>query len=344
MKKISPEESGMEVIDVGETHTRRTRVMILGASGFMGRNIFDHFSKLDEYDVYTVSCKRPYNLPSGLGQKHLTCDITTQSGIDHVFLRKPDIVIQAAANTSGAKDILERPYLHVTDNAVMNSLILRACYDHGVEHCLFLSCGVMYNPDKSPVTENDFSLDEGIIDSYFGVGWTKVYIEKMCEFYSKLGKTKHTVIRHSNTYGPYDKYDLEKSHMFGATITKAMEAVEGDEMVVWGDGSTERDLLYVSDVVNFIDKAVKKQESIYKLYNVGNGTSVSVKDIVNKIVKYSGKNLTITHDLTKPSINTKLALNSQKAFDELGWKPEISIDEGIQKTIEWYKENIEDIR
>ena len=77
------------------------------------------------------------------------------------------------------------------------------------------------------------------------------------------------------------------------------------------------------------------------MYNVGNGTCTSVKDIVNKIVKHSGKNLTVTHDLTKPSINTKLALNSQKAFDELGWKPEVTIDEGIKKTIKWYKENVE---
>jgi len=322
----------------------KTSVLIVGATGFMGMNIYNYYkSKPEQYDVWTVCNTRPWRYKGVTGQQHLSCDITTQSGIDHVFKRTPqyDVVIMAAANTSGAKDILEKPYLHVTDNAVMNSLLLRACYDYNVGHFLFLSCGVMYNPERSPVTEMDFSLDEGIFDAYFGVGWTKVYVEKMCEFYSKLGRTKHTVIRHSNTYGPYDKYDLEKSHMFGATITKAMEATEGDEMVVWGDGSTERDLLYVSDVVNFIDKAINLQKSIYKLYNVGNGTSISVKDIVNKIVKHSGKNLTITHDLTKPSINTKLALNSQKAFDELGWKPEVNIDEGIKKTIEWYNKNKE---
>ena len=344
-KTVSPLESGMEVVDIGEMHERKTRVLIVGASGFMGRNAFNHFSKLDDYDVWCVSYKNPYKC-NLTGQQHLTCDVTTQSGIDHIFKNRPkfDVVIQAAANTSGAKDITERPYLHVTDNAVMNSLLLRACYDYDVEHFLFLSCGVMYNPEKSPVVETDFSLDEGIFESYFGVGWTKVYVEKMCEFYAKLGKTKHTVIRHSNTYGPYDKYDLEKSHMFGATITKAMEAKDGDEMIVWGDGSTERDLLYVSDVIDFIQKAVEKQKSKYELYNVGMGESYSVKEIVNKIVKYSGKNLTITHDLTKPSINTKLALNSQKAFEELGWKPQVSIDQGIQKTIEWYKQNIKDIK
>jgi len=230
--------------------------------------------------------------------------------------------------------------LHVTDNAVMNSLILQACYDHEVGHFLFLSCGVMYNPDRSPVTEKDFYLDEGIFDKYFGVGWTKVYVEKMCEFFAGLGKTKHTVIRHSNTYGPYDKYDLEKSHMFGATVTKVMLAADGDEIVVWGDGSTERDLLYVDDVVDFIHKAIEKQKNTYELYNVGYGESISVKDIVEKIVKISGKNLVIKHDLDKPSINTKLALVSDKALKDLGWCHQVSIEDGIEKTLKWFEENI----
>ena len=303
------------------------RVLVCGSSGFMGRNIVNYFSELDNYEVHGVNSD--------------VTDLTTQTGVDDVFRDKNfDVVIQAAANTSGAKDIVEKPYLHVTDNAVMNSLILRACYDCGVKHFLFLSCGVMYNPDKSPVTENDFSLEDGIIDNYFGVGWTKVYVEKMCEFYSKLGRTKHTVIRHSNTYGPHDKYDLEKSHMFGATINKVMSSDNGDEIVVWGDGSTERDLLYVSDVVNFIHKAVEKQENIYELFNVGYGESFSVKDIVSKIIKESGKNLSIKYDLSKPSINTKLALDSKKAYNLLGWKPKVSLDEGIRKTIMWYENDI----
>ena len=320
----------------------KKKILVCGASGFMGRNIVDYFSKLNDYEVYGVSYNNP-GKSSIRGMNHLGCDLTTHSGIKHVFDgRDIDIVIQAAANTSGAKDIIEKPYLHVTDNAVMNSLLLRACHDYNVKHFLFLSCGVMYNPDNSPVTEDDFSLDEGIIDSYFGVGWTKVYVEKMCEFYSKLGKTKHTVIRHSNTYGPHDKYDLEKSHMFGATINKVMSSNDGDEIVVWGDGSTERDLLYVSDVVDFIDKAINKQKNTYELFNVGYGKSISVKDIVNKIIEKSGKKLSITHDLTKPSINTKLALNSQKAKTVLGWRPKVSIEEGIEKTIDWYNNNIKD--
>ena len=75
-------------------------------------------------------------------------------------------------------------------------------------------------------------------------------------------------------------------------------------------------------------------------FNVGYGESFSVKDIVIKIVKESRKNLSVRHDLSKPSINTKLSLNSKKAYELLGWKSKVSIDEGIKKTIKWYKENI----
>ena len=315
----------------------KKNVLICGSTGFMGRNISEHFLNLENYNVFMTGLKRELDHPN-----FIKVDLTNKKEIDSLFSEnKIDIVIQAAANTSGSKDIVSRPYLHVTDNAVMNALLLQACYDHDVEHFLFLSCGVMYNPDRSPVTEEDFYLDEGIYHRYFGVGWTKVYVEKLCEFYSTLGKTKHTVIRHSNTYGPHDKYDLEKSHMFGATITKVMNAADRDEIVVWGDGLTERDLLYVDDVVDFIQKAIERQKANYDLYNVGYGESISVKDIVQKIIDTSGKNLTIKYDLSQPSINTKLALISDKAKKELGWERKTTIEEGIAKTIQWYKLNCE---
>ena len=316
------------------------KVLVCGATGFMGRNIVNAF-KNTKYEVYGTGLKRT---ETDLKKEHFfKVDLTCKNQVDKLFKNnKFDIVIQAAANTSGSKDITTKPYLHVTDNAVMNALILQACYDYEVEHFMFLSCGVMYNPEKSPVKEEDFSLDEGIFSKYFGVGWTKVYVEKLCKFYSTLGKTKHTVIRHSNTYGPHDKYDLEKSHMFGATIAKVMKQQDKGEIVVWGDGlGTERDLLYVDDVTDFILSALNQTDK-YKLYNVGYGKCFSVKQIVEKIIEASGKDLKIVYDLSKPSIKTKLALNSEKAYKELKWKPKVSLEEGIKKTIDWYKNNIKE--
>ena len=85
----------------------------------------------------------------------------------------------------------------------------------------------------------------------------------------------------------------------------------------------------------------KKQKSKYELVNVGYGKSFSVTEIVNKIIIFSEKKLKVTHDLSKPSINTKLSLCSDKAKKLFGWSPKISLDEGIKRTIAWYNSNIE---
>ncbi len=194
-------------------------------------------------------------------------------------------MIQAPATTSGAKDIVTKPYIHVADNAVMNSLLFRSAHDHGVEQVIFFSCTVMYPEKEKPVREEDFNYE--ISPKYFGVGWTKVYLEKMCEFYSSIGNTKYTAIRHSNIYGPHDKYDLEKSHVFGATVTKVMTAKDG-RITVWGEGTEERDLLYVEDLVRFVGLVMARQKNKFDLVNVGLGKSVSVTELVQKIIQHSG--------------------------------------------------------
>jgi len=271
--------------------------------------------------------------------KMVRVDLTDKGGGSQV-IRGMDIIIQAAATTSGAKDIVTKPYYHVTDNAVMNSLIFRSAFEHKVSHVVFFSCSVMYQSSDVPVKESDFDANQEIYPNYFGVGWTKVYVEKMCEFYSRIGNAKYTVIRHSNIYGPYDKFDLEKSHVFGATMTKVMTARNGGRIAVWGGGEEERDLLYISDLVSFVELAIDKQESTFELYNAGYGNSASVSNLVKKIIASSGKNLNIEYDLTKPNIKTKLCLDTTKATNSLGWFPEVSLDEGIQKTMNWYQANI----
>jgi nucleoside-diphosphate-sugar epimerase len=139
-------------------------------------------------------------------------------------------------------------------------------------------------------------------------------------------------------YGPHDKYDLEKSHVFGATITKVMTSEDG-KINVWGTGEEVRDLLYVEDLVHFIDIAINKQTTSYELFNVGLGQGIKIKDLVHKIVEHSGRGLEIVHDLLKPTIPTSLYLDCTRAKEILGWAPKYTLDEGIIKTIDWYKQN-----
>jgi nucleoside-diphosphate-sugar epimerase len=160
----------------------------------------------------------------------------------------------------------------------------------------------------------------------------------MCEFYAGLGTTKFTAIRHSNIYGPHDKYDLERSHVFGATVTKVMTAK--DKITVWGTGEEARDLLYVGDLTQFVHDAIDKQQNQYELFNCGSGRALRIKDLVSMMIQKSGKNLLIEHDVSQPSIPTSLFLDCSKAKDVLGWSPRINIDDGIVKTLDWYKKNI----
>ena len=313
------------------------KILVCGATGFIGRNIAESFAKGDDFEVHgTYLNSEPLDNPK---IKMIQADLTNKEDVDRA-LKGIDLIIQAAATTSGAKDIITKPYYHVTDNAVMNSLIFRAAYEYKISQVVFFSCTVMYQSSEVAVKETDFDANQEIYPSYFGVGWTKVYIEKMCEFYSRIGNTKYTVIRHSNIYGPYDKFDLEKSHVFGATMTKIMTANDGGKIVVWGTGEEERDLLYISDLVSFVELAIDKQESKFELYNVGYGTSISVSNLVNNIITCSGKDIRMEYDLSKPSIKTKLCLDITKAKDLLGWLPKFSLDQGIRKTMVWYKSNI----
>lgn len=320
------------------------RVLVLGATGFIGRNILERFAANPDYEVFaTWNNKVPVNM--------------TPVQWRRADLREPfdfsgyDIVVQAAATTSGSKDISNRPEIHVTDNAVMNSLIFRACHEAGVGHVIFFSCTTMFSngvvTEESPIEINK---------KYFGVAHTKLYIEKMAEFYASIGGTKFTVIRHSNVYGPWDKFDLERSHVFGATVAKVMNAeellpapgmaayevanrAEAAKVTVWGTGEEARDLLYVNDLVDFVELALEKQPRQFGLYNVGAAFAVKIKDLVQMIIEASGKNLKIEHDLSAPSIPISLSLDCTKAYEELDWAPKVGLADGIRRTLEWYRDN-----
>jgi GDP-L-fucose synthase len=314
----------------------KKKLLVCGATGFVGRNMVEHFAKKSEYEVHAVRFNRPeYKVPGVIWHQ---CDLRNPSELEKL-IPGFDVIIQAAATTSGAKDIVTKPFIHVTDNAVMNSYLFRVAFEQKVKHVIFFSCTVMYHSSDVALKETDFDASKDLHPRYFGVGNTKLYIEKMCDFYSRIGETKFTAIRHSNIYGAHDKFDLERSHFFGANVTKTMLAE--DKISIWGTGEEERDLLHAEDLNNFVDLAIQNQKEKYRLYNCGAGKAESVLNVIKKIVAASGKNLKIEHDLSQPSIKTSLFLDCSLAKKELGWEPKINLDEGIKSTIKWWSENID---
>jgi nucleoside-diphosphate-sugar epimerase len=311
----------------------RLRVLVCGATGFIGRNLVESLSLRSEFEVHAVRFTRPpYDMPGVVWHQ---ADLREAAAVG-TLMKGIDIVIQAAATTSGVRDIVTTPYIHVTDNAVMNSLLLRACFDAKVRQFVFLSCSVMYQPREAPWREEEWDASQEMHVNYFGSGWTKLYIEKMCEFFSRLGVTRHTVIRHTNVFGPHDKFDLQRSHVFGATVTKAMTSTDG-RIRVWGTGEEARDLLYIDDLVGFVEAAIDLQHSPYEMLHASAGYAIRIKDLVAKIVEASGRNLQIEHDLSGPTIATSFSLDNRRAKQTLGWEPRYSFDEGVRRTVEWWR-------
>ncbi|QQG45449.1 MAG: NAD(P)-dependent oxidoreductase [Candidatus Sungiibacteriota bacterium] len=318
---------------------KKRRVLICGASGFIGRNFFEALSQRDDLDVYGTFATDRGDLT--LSPRLIAADLTRQEDVTRLLREKYDVLIMAAAITSGVKDIVSRPEIHVTDNAVMNSWVLRSAFDYCVPHVVFLSCAVVYQMNTGRILkEEDLDLNQGPYEKYFGGAWMKIFSEKQCEFFARLGRNKFTVVRHSNIYGPYDKFGSEGAHVTATVITRALETPEGRVFTLGGDGSEERDLLYVADLTRFLEMAIDKQSSAYEIFNVGLGETISVRALADKIIGLSGRMVRIHFDPAGPTIPTKLKLDISKAGEKLGWSPQISLDEGLQKTIQWYRDHI----
>lgn len=314
----------------------RNKILICGATGFIGRNLLNEYAGNNEYDVHAVYHNRVPSPDSDITWHY--CDLTDSKQVEALFISvKPNKVIQAAATTSGSKDIVENPSVHVTDNVVMNSFIFKSAVACSVDHLIFFSCTVMYRSSSTPIKEDAYDANLPVHPKYFGAAHTKLYLEKMCEFFSSLGQTKFTAIRHSNIYGPHDKFDLEKSHFFGATINKVLTSES--EVVIWGSGEEKRDLLYVSDLVDFVGRVFQFQKPRFRIYHCGSSEAVSVNSVVKAVISASGKELKIKHDRSKPNINTSLCLDTTRAKAELGWKPTVHMSKGIEKTLLWFKAN-----
>lgn len=309
-------------------------VAVCGATGFIGRNCVERFADLPGYSVRGVYNHRPpFDYP---GVTWVQANLTRAEDAARA-VAGADIVIQAAATTSGAGDIVARPHIHITDTAIIHSQVLRAAHDQGVRQLATFSCSIMYESREEPHDEESFDANAPILAHYFGGAWNKIYFEKMGEFFASLGRTRVSVIRHTNVYGPHDKFDLERSHVFGATITKVLTA--DDRVTVWGDGSEARDLIYVDDLVDLVQAMIERQNTAFDLVCAGSGEAVRICDLVRRIIDAAERPLAIEFDTTKPTIPTSIVLGYEKAAAIYGWSPRTELDEGIRRTIKWWREN-----
>jgi nucleoside-diphosphate-sugar epimerase len=195
----------------------------------------------------------------------------------------------------------------------------------------------MYKNSKKTLSENQVEEDK-IYPNYYGVANTKLYVEKICKFYSSISKTKFSILRHSNIYGPYDKFNLEKGHFLSSSIFKVLKQ-KSDKVYIFGSGKEKRDFLHVNDLMNIINLLISKQKNSYEIFNCSYGKSFRVIDILKKIINLSNSKK-IIHKLDgKKSLKVDIMINSNKAKRLLNWYPKITIENGLKMTIDWFIKN-----
>jgi len=244
-----------------------------------------------------------------------------------------------AANTQGAAIMTEVPLNHVTPNIIMNSLMLEASYQAGVEKFVFLSSSAAY-PDTgaTPVSEEEM-FNDNPSDVYYHVGWMKRYTEILCETYSnRVEPPMHClVVRPSNIYGPGDDFAPETSHVTAALIRRV--ALRQNPMEIWGTGEDIRDIIYIDDFLDGL-LAAFAIDLPYLEINICKGEGFSVRQILEIAMEVDGyEDVEISYNAGKPTTVPIRLLDPKRAQKLLNFHPKINLREGIRRTIFWYRKN-----
>ncbi len=311
-------------------------VVVMGGAGFIGVNLIRRLLNLGAKVTATL-----HNNPVVIEDdriKYVKCDLTKPEDCARA-LDGAEYAFMCAANTSGAAVIEHTPLVHVTPNVVMNTLALEAAYKTGVKKFLFISSNTVYPDVDHPVREDEMMLGE-LFEKYFCVAWMKRFSEILCRMYAeKIKKPMMTVVvRPANIYGPYDDFEWATSHVVPALIRKVVERHKPLE--VWGDGSDIKDLIYVDDFIEGMLLAMEKINT-FDPVNIATGRPCRIKDVLNTILRVDGyTDAKIVFNTSKPTMIPKRLIDVTKAKKLLGFEAKTSLEDGIKKTVQWYREKI----
>lgn len=310
-----------------------TKVLVAGATGLIGSNLLKRL--LDEGASVRATVYKRVPVDADPRVEFVHCDLRVAAdcaravaGMQHVHL--------CAATTSGAAAIAATPMIHVTPNVLINSQMLEAAYLAGVDKFIWLGSTVAYPMSDQPMREDQLMEGEPF-EKYFFAGWAKRFMEVLCQMYGERLVKKMTtiVLRPTNVYGPNDDFEFATSHVIPALIRKVIE--RWDPIEVWGDGSEVRDAIYVDDMVEAMVLAASRLES-YSAINIGLGKGYSVREILKIVLDADGyAQAKVIFDPSKPTMIPIRLINTGKAESELGFKAKVDLQEGVRKTIDWYR-------
>lgn len=303
------------------------RICVTGGAGFLGTHLIKDLRDRGADNIFVPTIDE-YDLVQNQAIKRMLADA------------KPDVVIHLAAHVGGIGANREHPAEFFYDNLMMGVQLMHEAYLAGVEKFVAIGTVCAY-PKFTPVPFREENLWIGYPEETNApYGLAKKMLLVQSQAYRQQYGFNSIFLLPVNLYGPGDNFDPRSSHVIPALIRKCIEAKEKgqDHIVVWGDGSPTREFIYVTDAARAIAQAAEcynKSEPV----NVGSGFEISIKELVEKIARMTGFEGKLVWDTTKPNGQPRRALDTSRAKEEFGFEARTDFDEGLQATIDWYREN-----
>jgi len=267
-------------------------------------------------------------------------DLMDESAVAKFFLKeKPTIVICAAAKVGGIQANNDYPVQFLLDNLRIQNNVIRSASDSGVRKLLFLGSSCIY-PKLAPQPIPETALLSGPLEpTNEAYAIAKIAGIKLCQAYCREYGANFISAMPTNLYGPNDNFDLETSHVLAALIRKAHEArIRNDQrLIVWGTGKPRREFLHVDDLASACLLLLEKYDSP-DIVNVGYGEDISIRELAELICEVLGFDGELAWDTSKPDGTPRKLLDVSK-LRALGWKPAISLRDGIARTYQWFRAN-----
>ncbi len=301
------------------------KILLIGSSGFLGKNVFDKINK--ENEVHIIAGKKD-------------CDV---SNIDELRSCTVDLDFDYIINCAAFVGGIAYGYKYPAEMLAINSKISNNVYEVAKEK----SVKMLVNPIPNCVypghldTYKEENLWEGPPhESVFYYALAKrMSIALGSSYHAQYNLSSSSVIM-SNMYGPNDHFEENRSHAMGALINKIYTAKLKNEKTVdvWGSGNQIREWLYVEDGADALIKCMDLSDGNY-LFNIGVGKGISIIDLANLIKDYVGWDGEFILDTTKPEGVLEKKVDGSMGKDTINWSPKFNLDDGVKRTVEWYGEN-----
>jgi len=307
---------------------KNTKIYIAGHNGMVGSAIWR-----------TLSNKGFSNL---IGASSKELDLRNQQAVrDFIAEEKPEIIIDAAARVGGILANNDYPYQFIMENMQIQNNLIDAALQNDVEKFIFLGSSCIYPKLAPQPLKENYLLTDTLEPTNEWYAIAKITGVKTCQAIRKQFGKDYVSLMPTNLYGTHDNFDLNTSHVLPAMIRKFHEAKENNHgpVTLWGSGTPMREFLFVDDMAEAVVFALENKLPDY-LYNVGTGEDLTIKHLAETIQKITGHQGEIIWDSTKPDGTPRKLMDISK-MHQLGWKHQVDLEQGIQKTYDWFLENID---